>query len=69
MRAELVEKALRNAADTSRIEPNAMASSDRGSVYTSASYRALVARLGMRSSMGKPGFAGTIARQKLFSGR
>lgn len=44
MRAELVEQALRNAAATNRIEPDAISHSDRGSAYTSASYRALVSR-------------------------
>src|SRR5690625_1518439 len=49
MRTELVEDALRNAAQTTRIEPGATFHSDRGSVYTSADYRALVTKLGMRS--------------------
>ena len=47
MRSELVERALSNAAATTRIEPNAIWHSDRGSVYTSASFRALVTGLGM----------------------
>jgi len=55
MRTELVADALRNAAATSIIEPSAIFHSDRGSVYTSAEYRALVAGQGMRSSMGKTG--------------
>lgn len=55
MRAELVETALRNAAATNLIQPGAIYHSDRGSVYTSASYRALVSDLGMRSSMGATG--------------
>jgi transposase InsO family protein len=55
MRSELVETALRNAAETSVIEPGAIWHSDRGSQYTSASFRALVAGLGMRSSMGRTG--------------
>ena len=55
MRTELVETALRNAAATAVIEPDAIFHSDRGSVYTSAGYRALVAGLGMRSSMGRTG--------------
>lgn len=55
MRAELVEEALRNAAATTRIAPGAVTHSDRGSQYTSSSYRALVERLGMRSSMGRTG--------------
>ena len=37
------------------IEPGAIFHSDRGSVYTSAEYRALVTDLGMRSSMGRTG--------------
>ena len=66
MRSELVEKALRNAADTSRIEPNAISHSDRGSVYTSASYRTLVERLGMRSSMGKTGICWDNSQAETF---
>ena len=55
MRTELVADALRNAASTSVMEPGAIFHSDRGSVYTSAGYRALVTGLGMRSSMGRTG--------------
>ena len=55
MRAELVEGALINAAETTVIEAGAIFHSDRGSVYNSAHYRSLVTRLGMRSSMGKTG--------------
>ena len=55
MRTELVADALTNAAATTRIEPGAIWHSDRGSVYTSGNFRSLVARLGMRSSMGRTG--------------
>ena len=55
MRTELVADALRNAAATTRIEADAIWHSDRGSVYTSAEFRALVTSLGMRSSMGRTG--------------
>ena len=55
MRTELVAQALKNAAATTLIEPDAIFHSDRGSVYTSAEYRALVTGLGMRSSMGRTG--------------
>jgi putative transposase len=55
MRTELVEDALKSAAATTLIEPDAIWHSDRGSVYTSANFRALVASLGMRSSMGRTG--------------
>ncbi|SFI00131.1 Transposase InsO and inactivated derivatives [Cryobacterium levicorallinum] len=55
MRTELVADALRNAAATTMIEPDAIWHSDRGSVYTSANFRALVTGLGMRSSMGRTG--------------
>lgn len=55
MRTELVADALRNAAATTHIEPDAIWHSDRGSVYTSAEYRKLVTDLGMRSSMGRTG--------------
>jgi len=55
MRTELVADALKNAAATTLIEPDAVFHTDRGSVYTSADFRALVAGLGMRSSMGRTG--------------
>ena len=55
MRTELVANALKNAAATTLIEPDAIWHSDRGSVYTSAEFRALVTGLGMRSSMGRTG--------------
>ena len=55
MRTELVADALWNAAATTRIEPDAIWHSDRGSGYTSAEFRALVTSLGMRSSMGRTG--------------
>ncbi len=55
MRTELVATALNNAAASTRIEPGAIFHSDRGSVYTSAEYRALIAALTMRSSMGRTG--------------
>ncbi|MDH6236416.1 transposase InsO family protein [Cryobacterium sp. CG_9.6] len=55
MRTELVADALRNAAATTVIEADAIWHSDRGSVYTSAEFRALVSGLGMRSSMGRTG--------------
>lgn len=55
MRTELVTDALKNAAATTLIEPDAIWHSDRGSVYTSADFRALVTSLGMRSSMGRTG--------------
>lgn len=55
MRTKLVEDALKNAAASAIIEPDAIWHSDRGSVYTSADYRKLVKDLGMRSSMGRTG--------------
>lgn len=55
MRTDLVADALKNAATTTLIEPLAIWHSDRGSVYTSADFRALVTGLGMRSSMGRTG--------------
>ena len=55
MPTELVADALKNAAQTTHIEPDAIWHFDRGSVYTSADLRALVKRLGMRSSMGRTG--------------
>lgn len=55
MRTELVAEALNNAAATTRIEPDAIWHSDRGSQYTSTAFRTLVIGLGMRSSMGRTG--------------
>lgn len=55
MRSELVEQALLNAAAATRIEPDAIWHSDRGAQYTSASYQALLRRLGMRPSVGRTG--------------
>ena len=55
MRTELVADALKNAAATTLIEPDAVFHTDRGSVYTSTDFRALVAGLGMRSSVGRTG--------------
>lgn len=55
MRTELVEDALKNAAATTWIAPEAIFHSDRGSVYTSGAYRVLIKDLGMRSSMGRTG--------------
>ena len=66
MRTELVEDALKNAAATTRIEPKAIFHSDRGSVYTSADYRALVTTLGMRSSMGRTGVCWDSAMAESF---
>lgn len=53
VRAELVENAFRNAAESTVIRPGAIW--HRGSQYTAASFRALVKDLDMRSSMGRAG--------------
>jgi transposase InsO family protein len=55
MRTELAADALKNAAATTLIEPDAVFHTDRGSVYTSTDFRALAAGLGMRSSVGRTG--------------
>lgn len=55
MRTELIEQALRNAAESTPIEEGAVFHSDRGSVYTSSDFRKSVKDLGMRSSMGRTG--------------
>ncbi len=55
MRTEPAQDALKNAAATTVIEPQAVFHSDLGSVYTSADDRKLVTSLGMRSSMGRTG--------------
>ena len=67
LRTELIEDALRNAAATTRIEPKAIFHSNRGSVYTSADYRALTTSLGMRSSMGRTGVCWDNAIAESFS--
>jgi putative transposase len=66
MRAELVEDALRHAAATTVIQPQAVFHSDRGSVYISGDYRALISRLGMRSSMGRTGLCWDKSMAKSF---
>jgi transposase InsO family protein len=55
MRAELVCDALAMAIDTRRPEAGLIFHSDRGSQYTSAEFRALLDRHGMRQSLGAPG--------------
>ena len=67
MRTELVADALENAAATTLIEPDAIWHSDRGSVYTSAEFRALVTSLGMRSSMGRTGVCWGCMAESFFS--
>ena len=54
-RAELVVDALRMAAGRGHLEPECVAHSDRGSEYTSADFRAVVAQFGLRQSMGRTG--------------
>lgn len=68
MRTELVTEALKNAATTTEIEPDAIWHSDRGSVYTSTDLRALVTGLGMRSSTRRTGACwGNSMAQSFFS--
>jgi putative transposase len=67
MRTELVEDALKNAAATTLILPNAIWHSDRGSVYTSAAFRTLVTGLGTRSSMGRTGVWDNSMAESFFS--
>jgi transposase InsO family protein len=55
MRTELVADVPKDAAATTLIEPDAVFHTDRGSVYPSTDFRALVAGLAMRSSMGRTG--------------
>jgi putative transposase len=55
MRTELISTALRNAAASTVIRPEAIFHSDRGAQYTSQEYRQVVGSLGMRSSMGRTG--------------
>jgi putative transposase len=55
MRAELVVQALEAAARRHRLAPGCIFHSDRGSQYTSGEFRAVLARLGMRQSMGRTG--------------
>jgi transposase InsO family protein len=55
MRAELVCKAVDLAYKRGLVQPKAIFHSDRGSQYTSAEFRAKLAHLDMRSSMGRTG--------------
>ncbi len=55
MRADLVCDALRMAAGRGGLQPGAVFHSDRGTQYTSAQFRDLLARLGIRQSMGRTG--------------
>lgn len=54
-RAELVIDALRMAVGRGGLEPGCIAHSDRRSEYTSAGFRAVIAQLGLRQSMGRTG--------------
>ena len=55
-RAELVVDALKMAAGRARLEPGAIAHSDRGSEYTSAEFLGVLNELGLRQSTGRTGF-------------
>jgi transposase InsO family protein len=54
-RAELVVDALKMALGRARLEPGAIAHSDRGSEYTSAEFKDILKELGLRQSMGRTG--------------
>jgi putative transposase len=54
-RTPLISAALRNAASSQQLQPNAIFHSDRGSNYTSAEFAHTIAELGMRQSMGRTG--------------
>lgn len=79
MRTSLIATALKNAAATTTIEPDAIWHSDRGSVYTSGDFRNLVSELKMRSSMGKTGicwdnamaesFFSALKNERVYAGR
>jgi transposase InsO family protein len=47
--------ALKMASGRARLEPGAIAHSDRGSEYTSAAFRDVLKELGLRQSMGRTG--------------
>ncbi len=66
VRTGLVANALKNAAGTTHLEPDAIWHSDRSSKYTSAAFRTLVTGVGMRSSMGRTGVCWDNAMARSF---
>lgn len=68
MRAGLVTDAIEAAAKRHRLEPDCIFHSDRGSQYSSADYRATLARLGLRQSMGRTGICFDNAVAEAFFG-
>jgi putative transposase len=67
MRAELVVDALEMATRNHRIPVGGVFHSDRGSQYTSAEYRAVLAARGIRPSMGKRGVCWDNAMAESFN--
>jgi transposase InsO family protein len=67
MRAGLVIDALQMAARNHRIPAGAVFHSDRGSQYTSAEYRGVLKRHGIRPSMGKRGVCWDNAMAESFN--
>lgn len=66
MRAGLVADAIEAAAKRHRLEPGCIFHSDRGSQYSSADYRATLARLDLRQSMGRTGICFDNAAAEAF---
>lgn len=66
LKADLVQRALENAAASTKIQPGAIYHSDRGSQYTSSQVRSYIEGLGMRSSMGRTGVCWDNAQAETF---
>lgn len=67
-RADLVTDALKMAAGRSHLKPDCIMHTDRGSEYTSAQFRSLIAELGLRQSMGRTGSCYDNAAAESFFG-
>lgn len=68
MKTSLVISAIEMAAGNIEIQQGAVFHSDRGSQYSSAEYRAKLASLGIRSSMGRTGVCWDNAMAESFNG-
>jgi len=68
LRAELVVDALDMAAKNGTLDKEAIFHSDRGTQYTSATFRAALATHGMRQSMGRTGVCWDNALAESFFG-
>jgi putative transposase len=67
-RAELVVGALKMAHGRGNLQPGCIMHTDRGSEYSSAQFRSLIAQLGLRQSMGRTGSCYDNAAAESFFG-